>query len=183
MTPMGKARVSTLWLSGCAGCHMSLLDLDEALVDLLLERIEIAKSPPLTDVKEHVQVDVGIVEGAVATEEDEEELRKLREKCKILVAIGDCACFGGITSYRNLFDKEEVLSRVYVGTESVVDGKVPRSKYVPQLLDKVKAVGHVVKVDAHIPGCPPSPKALLYAVKELLEGRIPILPSEMASFE
>jgi NAD-reducing hydrogenase small subunit len=177
---MGKARISTLWLSGC---HMSLLDLDEALVELLSGKVEIVKSPPLTDVKEHTPVDVGIVEGAVATEEDEEELRKFRDNCKILVAIGDCACFGGITSYRNLFDKDEVLSRVFVETESVVDGKVPASRYVPKILDKVKAVGHIVKVEAHIPGCPPSPRALLYALKELLEGRIPILPSDMASFE
>jgi len=161
---------------------MSLLDLDEALIDLL-EKIDIVKSPPITDVKENIPVDVGIVEGAVATEEDEKELRKLRDKCKILVAIGDCACFGGITSYRNIFDKEEVLSRVFLEAESVVDGKVPKSKHVPPLLNKVKAVGRVVKADVHIPGCPPSPKAILYALRELLEGRIPVLPSEMASFE
>jgi NAD-reducing hydrogenase small subunit len=175
-------KISTIWLGGCSGCHMSLLDIDEQLIEVLKDA-KIVKSTPLVDIKDFPQADIGIVEGAVATKEDEENLRKMRENCKILVAIGDCACFGGITSYRNLFEKEEVLSRVFIESESTEKGKIPQSKFVPPLLEKVKPANAIVNIDCYIPGCPPNAKAILYALKELLAGRIPILPSEMASFE
>ncbi len=179
---MGKVKISTIWLSGCSGCHMSFLDLGKDLLTLL-EKVEIVKSPPLLDVKGFPSADVGIVEGSVATTEDERAVRKMRESCKILVAIGDCACFGGITAYRNMFEKDDILSRVFIETESVEKGKIPRSKQVPQLLEKVKAVNHVVNVDCFLPGCPPSYKVIHYVLDELLKGRIPVLPSEMASFD
>ncbi|MCW4032899.1 MAG: NADP oxidoreductase [Candidatus Bathyarchaeota archaeon] len=178
---MNKVKVSTLWLSGCSGCHMSLLDIDEKLVNLL-EKIEIVKSP-IIDVKEYPNADVGIVEGAISTEEDIEQVKKLRDNCKILVAIGDCSCFGGITSYRNLFDKEDLLSRVFIEAESNYEGKVPKSRYIPPFLEKAKAISNVVNVDCYVPGCPPDSNTILYVFSELLKGKIPILPSEMASFE
>jgi NAD-reducing hydrogenase small subunit len=175
-------KISTIWLSGCSGCHMSLLDIDEKLTELIKEA-KIVKSIPIVDIKDFPQADVGIVEGAVATKEDEKTLKKMRETCKILVAIGDCACFGGITSYRNLFEKEEVLARVFIESESTEKGKIPQSKFIPSLLEKVKPVNAIVDVDCYIPGCPPNANVIFYALKELLAGRIPILPSEMASFE
>ncbi|MEM1588300.1 MAG: NADP oxidoreductase [Candidatus Bathyarchaeia archaeon] len=175
-------KISTIWLSGCSGCHMSLLDIDEKLIELTSEA-KIVKSTPIVDIKNFPQADIGIVEGAVATKEDEENLKKIRECCKILVAIGDCACFGGITSYRNLFEKEEVLQRVFIESESVEKGKIPQSKFVPPILEKVKPINAVVTVDCYIPGCPPNAKVIFYALKELLAGRIPVLPSEMVSFE
>ncbi|MBS7658855.1 MAG: NADP oxidoreductase [Candidatus Bathyarchaeia archaeon] len=175
-------KISTIWLGGCSGCHMSLLDIDEKLIELTSEA-KIVKSTPIVDIKNFPQADIGIVEGAVATKEDEENLKKIRECCKILVAIGDCACFGGITSYRNLFEKEEVLQRVFIESESVEKGKIPQSKFVPPILEKVKPINAVVTVDCYIPGCPPNAKVIFYALKELLTGRIPVLPSEMVSFE
>ncbi len=161
---------------------MSILDIDEALIDLL-KKVEVVRSTPLLDVKGFPPADVGIVEGAVATEEDVKTLRRMRDSCRTLVALGDCACFGGITSYRNLFDKEDILSRVYIETESTIEGKIPQSRQLPPLLEKVKPVNNIVTTDCYIPGCPPSPDVILYTFKELLAGRMPILPSEMASFE
>ena len=122
---MSKIKVATVWLGGCSGCHMSFLDLDERLIDLS-KLIEITASP-ITDLKEFTDVDIGIVEGSVANKENEETLLKLRAKSKILVAIGDCACYGGITALRNLFKKGEVLERAYIDTESTLIGDIPRS--------------------------------------------------------
>ena len=84
---------------------------------------------------------------------------------------------------RSTFDKDEVLRRAYIETESTCEGKIPRPPGVPALLEQVKPVNQVVKVDCYVPGCPPEAKAILYALKELLEGRIPVLPSEMMRFD
>jgi len=178
---MAKVKVATIWLEGCAGCHMSFLDIDEAIIELT-NAVEFSRSP-ITDIKEFLPVDVGIVEGGVGNTEQEEALKELRANCRILMAWGDCACFGGIGAMRSSFDREEVLRRAYIETESTQDGKIPRPPAVPALLDKVKPVNHVVKVDCYVPGCPPEAQVILYALKELLAGRVPVLPSEMMRFD
>jgi len=178
---VAKVKIATAWLDCCSGCHMSFLDLDEALISLA-DAIEITASP-VTDIKEFSPVDVGVIEGAISTTRDEEVAKKLRDNCKILMVWGDCACFGGICTMRNLFSKEEVLRRYYIETESTKNGKIPSSEDIPALLEQVKPVNQVVKVDCYVPGCPPSSKAIHYALAELLEGRIPILPSEIMRFD
>jgi NAD-reducing hydrogenase small subunit len=160
---------------------MSFLDIDEAIIELA-QVVEFSRSP-ITDIKEFVPVDVGIVEGSVGNTEEEETLKELRAHCKILMAWGDCACFGGVCAMRSSFDKEEVLRRGYIETESTREGRIPGPPGVPALLDQVKPVNHVVKVDCYVPGCPPEAGAILYALKELLAGRIPVLPGEMMRFD
>ena len=176
---MAKVTVASVWLDACAGCHMSFLDLDEKLIDLL-DSIEL-KATPITDFKKITPVDVGIIEGSISNEHDEKVARELRENCKILMVWGDCAVFGGIMSMRNLFETEEVLARYY-HTEGSICDKIPSSEELPPLI-KVKPVNQVVKVDCYVPGCPPSPEAIFYALSELLQGRIPVLSSEMMRFD
>ncbi len=178
----GKVKVATAWLCGCAGCHMSFLDLDEKLVDLF-KKIDIVYSP-VVDIKEIPEVDVAIIEGGICNEENLEILKEMREKAKILVALGDCAVFGGIPAMRNFFDKEEVLQRGYIETESTVNesGEIPHEE-VPELLPKVSGLNNYVKVDVYIPGCPPDPQQIEYALSELLEGRIPVIPTNIMSYE
>jgi NAD-reducing hydrogenase small subunit len=150
---------------------MSFLDLDERLIDLA-KLVEFTASP-ITDVKEIPPVDVGIVEGAVCTEENEHVLRTMRARCRVLVALGDCAITGNIPALRNQQKLAEVLERGYVETESTQVGEVPTAPEVPKLLPKVRPIQEFVKVDAHIPGCPPDADAIWYAVTELLAGRKP----------
>ena len=177
---MAKIKVATAWLDACAGCHMSFLDLDEVLIDLA-NVIELTATP-ITDIKEFSPVDVGIIEGAVSNAHDEEVAKNLRANCKILMVWGDCACFGGICAMRNLFSKEDILNRYYSTESTAKNGKIPPSEEIPPLTE-VKPVNQVVKVDCYVPGCPPSAKAIHYALAELLEGRIPILPSEIMRFD
>ena len=177
---MAKVKIITAWLDACSGCHMSFLDLDEALIDLA--KVLEFGATPITDIKDFTPADVGIIEGAVGSEHDEEVAKKIRANCKILMVWGDCACFGGICAMRNLFSKEEVLCRYY-GTESTAkDSKIPSSEDLPPLTE-VKPINQVVKVDCYVPGCPPSAKAIHYALAALLEGRIPILPGEIMRFD
>lgn len=181
---MAKVKIASDWLDTCSGCHMSLLDIDERIVELL-EHVEFT-STPITDLKHPPEdgVDVGILTGAVGNTHQLEVARRMRERSKLLIAMGDCAVFGGICTMRNFFDREDVLKRGYVETESTdEEGAVPRSDELGKLLDQVKAVNQVVKVDVHIPGCPPPANAIWYALTELLAGRVPVLTDENLTYE
>jgi NAD-reducing hydrogenase small subunit len=178
---VAKPKIATAWLAGCAGCHMSFLDIDEKILDVV-KLVDITASP-ITDFKEYEQVDVGIIEGTVNTTKDEAVLRDLRAHCKILMAWGDCACYGGIVAARNPIDKADCLRRAYIETESTVHGKIPASDEIPRLLDKAKPANHVVKVDCFVPGCPPDAGHIYYALVELLNGRIPVIPANMMRFD
>lgn len=166
--PTGKKRIATIWLCGCSGCHMSFLDLDEKLIDLAALADIVAS--PIVDVKDIPECDIGLVEGSVANEENLEVLKHLRVKAKVLVSLGDCAGFGCVPMLRNQFSNKEVLERAYVEVESTAFGEVPTVE-VPQLLPKVLPIHECVKVDAWIPGCPPSPEAIWAAVSALLTGK------------
>ena len=178
---MPKVRVATVWLEACSGCHMSFLDLDEFIVDLA-GLVEFHRSP-ITDVKAFTPVDVGIVEGSVGNQEEKEIIMELRHNCGILMAWGDCACFGGVCGMRSSLDKDEVLRCGYIETASTFKGKIPTAPAVPELLDKVYPINQLVKVDCFVPGCPPEPEAIKYALSELLAGRIPVLPATTMRFD
>lgn len=172
MSEKPRVKVATVWLGGCSGCHMSFLDLDERLIELV-KLVEITSSP-ITDVKEIPEVDVGIVEGAVCNDENEHVLRTLRARCKVLVALGDCALTGNIPALRNQFPLEEVVTRGFVESESTQIGEIPNDPVVPKLAKRVRPIQEFVKVDAHIPGCPPDADAIWFALTELLAGRKPV---------
>ena len=167
-----KAKLATVWLGGCSGCHMSFLDLDERLIDLA-GLVDVCYSP-IADVKEFPEsVDITLVEGAVANQDHLRELRSIRQRTKLLVAFGDCAVTGNVTALRNLFSVEDVLQRAYRET-AVVVGVPTGNDIVPRLLDRVLRVQDVVLVDHFLPGCPPSADAIFDFLLDLLAGRTPI---------
>ena len=89
-----KPTVAIGLLSGCFGCLMSFLDLADDLPELL-GRVELRRTP-FNDVKEVEEVTIGILEGAVSTDENLELARKMREKSQILISLGACSSLGGI---------------------------------------------------------------------------------------
>jgi len=179
---MGKVLVATDWLGACAGCHMSVLDMDERLV-ALLEHIQLTATP-ITDLKHPPKegVTVGILTGAVTNTANEAVARQMRERCQVLIALGDCAVFGGIPTMRNLAGTKDALRRAYIESESTVDGKIPSSPELARPVP-VRAVDQVVKVDVYLPGCPPSADAIHYVLSELLAGRMPVLKDEMLRYD
>jgi NAD-reducing hydrogenase small subunit len=175
---MAKPKISSDWLAACAGCHMSLLDIDERIAEIS-DLVDI-RATPITDLKEPdiTGVDVGILTGAVNLSTNEEVAHRMRSRCKILVALGDCAVFGGVVALRNFCGLEAALKRAYIETESTDEnGFIPTDPElgVPQT---VRSVGEVVKVDLYIPGCPPDPDVIYYALSELAQGRIPEIKDE-----
>ncbi len=178
-----KVKVATDWLAGCAGCHMSLLDVDERIVKLL-EVVDFTSSP-VTDLKHPPKdgVTVGILEGAISNTHNVEVARQMRERCQVLVAMGDCATFGGIVAMRNLVGTGPALKHAYVESETTVDGAIPDSQELGRPLQMVTGVDKVVKVDVFVPGCPPSADALFFALSELLAGRKPVLPPELFKYD
>ncbi len=170
---MSKVTVATIWLDGCSGCHMSLLDIDERLIDIA-EHVDIVYSP-LVDRKDYPEhVDVALVEGAISSTEDERKIRMIREHTSILVALGDCAVAGNVPSLRNPFKTQTVLEHAYVDTADV-NPQIPMDENIPALLPWVRPIHEVVNVDVFVPGCPPSADTIYYLLTELVAGRIPSL--------
>ena len=171
---MDKKKLATVWLGGCSGCHMSLLDMDERLLDLAA-LADIVKCP-VVDGKELPPVDLVLVEGSVTSDEHLAEIQHIRQQAKVLVALGDCAVMTNITGMRNYFNLSDVVDTAYVNAPSNDGlGAKPAHPALLTLRDKVVPLQEVVKVDLVIPGCPPDAGTIFFVVTELLQGRTPDL--------
>jgi NAD-reducing hydrogenase small subunit len=171
---MDPIRVATAWLGGCSGCHMSFLDLDEWLIELA-GKVELVYSP-IMDIKRYPEdVDLALVEGAVANEDNLELIRTIRKHTKTLVSFGDCAVNGNVTALRNpLGDAEPVLRRAYLEGADIAAQVPAEAGIVPVLLDRVHPIHEVVRVDAFLPGCPPPADRIRSILEQVLAGQ-PVL--------
>lgn len=170
-TAMEKKIIATVSLAGCFGCHMSMLDIDTEILDLI-ELVSFDKSP-LTDIKTFTnRCHLGIVEGGCCNSENVETLRKFREHCDILVALGECSVWGGLPTMRNSIPLSECLEEAYLNSVTNEPGNniIPYHEDLPKILDRVYAPNEIVKIDYYIPGCPPDAKHIWKAVKNLLWG-------------
>jgi NAD-reducing hydrogenase small subunit len=174
-----KKKLATVWLGGCSGCHMSLLDIDERLLEVA-KLADIVKSP-VVDGKEFPECDIALVEGALANAEHEEEIHVIRRKTKVLVAFGDCAVTGNVSALRNAIPKDVVLKRSYLEVPGTVGGLIPNQEIAP-LIDRVRPLHEAVKVDYYLPGCPPSADLIFHVLFELLHDRAPVLDQEKLKY-
>lgn len=167
-----KFIVATTSLAGCFGCHMSLLDIDLELLDML-EIVEFNKSP-LTDIKNFSKrCHIGLIEGGCANSENVHVLQEFRKKCDILVAFGECAIMGGVPAMRNFVPLKECLEESYIKgiTSEIGASTVPGHEDIPKLLNNVYPCNEVVKIDYYIPGCPPNAHHIWKVVKSILLGK------------
>ena len=172
---MERLRIATVWLGGCSGCHMSFLDLDEFLIDLAAAADVVFT--PIMDVKEYPEnVDVVLVEGAVANEDNFEMIQKVRERSKFLVSFGDCAVTGNVTALRNpLGTALPVLERSYLELADNTPQIPNEPGIIPRLLDRVVPLHKVVPVDLYMPGCPPPAGRIRRVLEQVLAGERPHL--------
>jgi NAD-reducing hydrogenase small subunit len=168
---MSTPRVATVWLDGCSGCHMSLLDMDERLLDIF-SRADLVYSP-LVDHKDYPEdVDVCLVEGAVSSEEDLHKIKMVRERTKTIVAFGDCAVTSNVPGMRNPIGVAPLLDRAY--QENVTLNPGTPTRVIPALLPTSQPVHKFVKVDVFLPGCPPDADLIYTLLDDLLSGRTPL---------
>ena len=181
---MAKPKVATTSLCGCFGCHMSLLDIDDRILKLI-ELVDFDKSP-IDDIKEFTgQCAVGLVEGGCANEENVRVLQDFRRNCDVLISLGDCATMGGIPALRNTIPLQECLDEAYRNGPTVHNptGQIPNDPEIPLLLDKVYPCHEVVKIDYHMPGCPPSADTIWQTLVALLTDQPVELPYELIKYD
>ena len=174
---MSKPKIATTSLAGSFGCHMSVLDIDDRILELV-ELIDFNKSP-ITDIKEFSErCLVGLVEGGCCNEENVKVLQSFRKNCDILISLGDCAIMGGIPAMRNNIPLQECFNEAYLDGPTVYNpsGKIPSDRELPLLLDRVYTCSEVVKMDYHLPGCPPSADTIWEALVALLNNKPLDLP-------
>ena len=169
------------WLNACSGCEISILNIGDPLLDVL-PQLNFVHITPLIDHKlfgqlgEKMEMDVpesvvGIVTGGVRTEEQKHELQEIRKKTKFLIALGTCACHGGVPAQANMFKNEEVFEKVFRQSPSTEPSPDPQDPNVPKWTPTCAALDEVVKVDISIPGCPPHPDWIVEALTALLQGK------------
>lgn len=175
-----KAKIATMWLAGCSGCHLSIADIHEAIIDVMgLADFEF--SPVLMDVKyDEVpdNLDVIIIEGGIRNDENRELAEMLREKAKFVIAYGVCAVYGGIPGLGNLHKVEELTQEAYINSASTYneEGIIPNED-VPHLESRVRPLSDAIDVDLAIPGCPTRSDVLAEALVALLTGEPIVLPT------
>lgn len=181
---MEKPKLATTSLAGCFGCHMSILDIDERILKLV-ELIDFDKSP-VDDIKEFTgRCLVGLIEGGCCNEENVHVLQDFRKNCDILISLGDCAINGGIPAMRNGIPLKECYEEAYLNGPSVHNpsGKLPNDEDIPLLLNRVYPCHEVVKIDYHLPGCPPSADTIWEALVALLNNKPLDLPYELIKYD
>ncbi|MCS6816737.1 MAG: methyl viologen-reducing hydrogenase, partial [Blastocatellia bacterium] len=168
------------WFAICGGCEVTILDVGEPLLDIL-PQLEIVHMPVLMDHKiygqtgegaepEIPEADIGIITGGIRNEENKRLAQEMRRKCKTLIAMGSCACYGGVPALANLYTVQELYEKVYRESVSTDPDGIP-SEQIPPLTDRVYAVHEVVPVDIKLPGCPTTPELFVEALTALLEGK------------
>jgi NAD-reducing hydrogenase small subunit len=180
-TPSPRLRFATVWLAGCSGCHMSFLDLDEWLFELA-QHVDVVFSPVASDIKEFPEgVDVCLVEGAVANDDNRSLALKLRERSRMVISFGDCAVTANVPGLRNLWaqvdggSRQSVLDRGYLELADTGAQHPHAPGIVPELLERVLPLHEVIPVDLYLPGCPPSAERIRAAIEPLLTGRMPAM--------
>lgn len=161
---MSKPTVAVHKFSSCDGCQLSILNLEEELLDLA-NTVEIAY---FLEARSHTlpgPYDVALIEGSVSTPHELERIRKIRQESKVLVALGTCATAGGIQALRNLVDSKRLAESVY-----------PHPEYL-EILREATPISDHVKVDYELWGCPVNKYQVVEVIQAILQKRRPNLPT------
>jgi len=162
---MVKPKIGIFGLTGCAGEQIVILNCEDQLIDIL-GAIDIRYFPTaMTKNDEKCELDIAFVEGAVVQPMDEESLKKIRQRSKLLIALGTCAVWGGLPAMRNDVSRGEFLEKVY-GTKGKSFKSIP-----------AQPLKNFIDVDLSISGCPIEKEQFLKAVTYLLHGDPPLLPN------
>lgn len=161
---MRKPKLAVYKFASCDGCQLSLLDLEDELLEIS-DAVQIAFFMEATRAVVKGPYDICLVEGSISTPHDLELIKKIRRNCKILIAIGACATQGGIQALRNWADIDEFVKAVYASPEYI------------KTLEKSTPISDHVEVDYELRGCPINKYQLLELLSALLNGRKLYIPN------
>jgi F420-non-reducing hydrogenase small subunit len=193
---MSKPKVGFYWCASCGGCEEAVVDLNEAILNVV-EAVDIVFWPVALDFKredvekmQDKEMAVCFVNGAIRTSEQAEMAELMRRKAGLLIAFGSCSHMGGIPGLANFYNREGVLRNSYSEVRSVVnpektvpqaESKVPEGTLtLPSLWNTVKTLDQVVDVDYYLPGCPPPVELINNALSAILQGKLPPKGSVLA---
>lgn len=165
-----KPTVAVYKFSSCDGCQLSLLNLEDELLDLA-GAVDIAYFIEATRAEKPGPYDIGIVEGSVTTPHEAERIKEIREQCKFLISLGTCATTGGIQALRNFADADQYANTVYAHPEFL------------HYLKTSKPMSEYVHVDLELSGCPVNKAQVVEVIVALLNNRKPNLPSYSVCME
>lgn len=152
-----KPKVGIFGITGCQGCHLSILFIEDILLDII-NNIDLQVLPFVKEKNNlNAKYDIGIIEGVVVSNEDIEIIKKVRENSEFLIALGTCATHGNVPAMKNFMNKKNVES-VYKTTNHL-------DSIEPAPIDKY------VKVDFYISGCPPDKNEIAEVFKSLFIGK------------
>src|SRR4030042_3218814 len=191
-----KPKVAILWVGGCGGCDETVVDINEAIIDVV-GAVDLVLWPVALDFKYHHvagmqdgEILLSIINGHVRNSDQEEKAKLLRQKSQLVLAFGACACFGGTPALANLRTKDDIFNWVYHEAPTIVN---PQSNYpkaqssvdsrelsLPEFYDQVYALNNIVSVDYYLPGCPPPPDLVLSTISAVLEDKLPAKGSNLA---
>lgn len=186
---MAKLKLALYWAASCGGCDVAVLDTNEHILDIAAVA-DIVFWPVALDFKyadveamPPQSIDVCLFNGAIRNSENEHVAKMLREKSKVMVALGSCAVSGGIPALANFTDKNSILRRVYVETPSTDNpgGVLPQTTWkvlgndltLPEFYNRVRSLNQVVDVDYYLPGCPPVAERIWEVVQAIVSGSLP----------
>jgi F420-non-reducing hydrogenase small subunit len=184
-----KLKIAFYWAASCGGCEIAVLDVNEKILDVVA-KADIVFWPVAMDVKykdveamPDKSIDACFFNGAIRNSENEKMANLLRQKSKILVAFGSCACDGCVKGLANLWDRDTVFERAYMETPSTVnpDAVTPQTTVkvdegeleLPEFYDTVKTLPQTVDVDYTLSGCPPPIPCIANAFEAILSSNLP----------
>jgi coenzyme F420-reducing hydrogenase gamma subunit len=172
LTPKAKPKpkLAVYKFSSCDGCQLSLLNLEDELLDLA-SAVDISYFLEATRTVKPGPYDVGLVEGSVTTPHEAERIKEVRSECKFLIALGTCATSGGIQSLRNFTKAADLAKTVY-----------PHPEYL-DYLETATAISEHVQVDLEVWGCPVNKHLVLECIAARLQNRKPNLPQYTVCME
>ncbi len=193
---MDKPKTAFFWAAGCGGCEEAVIDLGVGLLDVV-EALELVFWPAALDFKRSDlesmadgSIAASFINGSVRTGEQEEMVKLLRRKSASVVALGTCACMGGIPGLANFWNGKSLMDRAYREVPSLINpgGPLPETRTVfpggklelPEFYDSVFTLEQIIPVDYYLPGCAPPPELLSGALKSFLEGTLPPKGSVLA---